>query len=302
MSWIVSIPLDAYPADALAALSPGGFSLGAARAAMWLSQLAYEEAADKARTVMQRWQIEPLLIFDCPNPDYPLAGSTRGFVARAGDATLVAFGGTDPLVIANWITDFRVVRNAAGVHRGFDAALDIVWPQLAPLLQAQAGRPLLFAGHSLGAALALLCAGRALAEYGLAPAAVYGFGMPRAGDGAFAGRINAGFGQRLYRLAHGRDMVPSLPPAALGFCHAGRYLGCGRQTLFDGSALTAASTLEPGNGSGLVQAAMDSLRGLLRPPAAPAAGDWQAQIALTRLLPAPLADHLPDRYWNALGG
>ena len=299
MSRLVSIPLDAYPADALAGLSPGPFSLGAARAAMWLAQLAYEEEADKIKTVMARWGLAPLLIFDRPGGPLSHHGRARGFLARGSGVMIVSFGGTDPLVLANWITDFRIARNAAGAHVGFVEALDIMWDEIAAALRKQPAAPLLFTGHSLGASLALLCAGRALEQLGLEPAAVYGFGMPRSGDAGFAARLNAAFGARLYRLAHGEDVVPSLPPAALGFCHAGRYLRCASHTRFDAAGLSPAPSRLPDNGGGLAETALAALRGLLSAPA-PSGVNWKLQSAVTRLLPLAVSDHLPDRYWNAL--
>ena len=299
MSRLVSIPLDAYPADALKGLSPGPFSLGAARAAMWLAQLAYEEEEAKIRTVMARWSLDPLLIFDRPGGTLSHQGRARGFVARGGGLTITSFGGTDPLVLANWITDFRIARNAAGAHVGFVEALDIMWDEIAAALRAQPAAPLLFTGHSLGASLALLCAGRALAKFGLAPAAVYGFGMPRSGDAGFAARLNAAFGDRVYRLAHGEDMVPSVPPARLGFCHVGRFLHCASHTKFEAAGLSPAPSLLPDNGASLAESVVAALRGLLA-GRAPAGGDWKVQNAATRLLPLAVSDHLPDRYWNAL--
>ena len=297
MSSLVSIPLEAYPADALGALSSGPATLGSARAAMWLAQLAYEEDTDKVRTVMARWGLSPLILFD--EDDGTAMARTRGFMAQADGVTIVSFGGTDPLVLAHWITDLRVGKNAAGVHQGFAEALEVVWAPIAGALR-EPPHALLFTGHSMGGALALLCADRVRSELGVAPAAVFGFGMPRAGNAAFSKRINAAFGQRVYRFAHGRDLVPSVPPALLGYRHAGRYLACARHGRFDLAALSAAPSPEPGNGGGLAETFAAVLAHLR---AAPAPDDgWQAQKAFTRLLPDPVADHLPDRYWTALEG
>lgn len=286
MSRLVSIPLAAYPPDALVGLSTGAFNIGAARAAMWLSQLAYEEEAAKVATVLAGWQLTALLIFDRPGSGLFPSARTRGFLAQGRGATVLSFGGTDPLVLSNWITNFRIGCTAAGAHRGFSEALDVMWSEISSAL-AKTPAPLLCVGHSLGGAMALLAALRALDEQGRAPAAVYGFGMPRPGNAALAARANAAFGARIYRLAHGLDLVPSLPPVGLGFCHAGRYLHCAGQGQFDASLLSPGPTQEP------VQPAKGSF-------------DWLARMRnmfrISGYLPAPIGDHLPPRYWNALAG
>lgn len=303
MSRLVSIPLAAYPQDALSGLSIGSFSIGAARAAMWLSQLAYEEDAAKVAIVLARWQLAPLVIFDRPGAGLLPAARTRGFVARGQGVTIVAFGGTDPLVLSNWVTDLRIGRTSEGAHRGFSDALDVMWGEISPLLPAPATLPVLYVGHSLGGAVALLAAWRALAQFGAQPAAVYGFGMPRPGNAALAARINAAFGQRIYRLAHGQDIVPSLPPAALGFMHAGRYLHCAGQGQFDYSMLSSGLSDAPANGGNLTAGWRERLLRLLpRARAGDAPAGINASPVANGFLPAPLGDHLPDRYWNALAG
>lgn len=302
MSRLVSIPLACYEAESVAGLSAGAFSIPAARAAMWLSQLAYEEEADKVATVLQRWQLEPLLIFDRPGTGLLPAARTRGFLAQGRGVTVLSFGGTDPLVLANWITDLLIGRTAEGAHGGFTAALDVVWQDICRLAPPGIA-PLLCVGHSLGGAIALLAALRLQEQSGLPPAAIYGFGMPRPGNASLAARINAAFGARLYRLAHGQDMVPSLPPAALGFCHAGRYLHCAGYGQFAADRLSADVSQAPANEPGPASRWRAQLAGLL----APAGGTPDALPVLTNprpagFLPARVGDHLPDRYWNALAG
>jgi hypothetical protein len=79
-----------------------------------------------------------------------------------------------------------------------------------------------YTGHSLGGALAALAVAEAISGE---PAACITFGAPRPGNGAAARlvRQRAAFARR---WVHGSDVVPRLPPALLGFRHAGdlRYL------------------------------------------------------------------------------
>jgi triacylglycerol lipase len=73
-------------------------------------------------------------------------------------------------------------------------------------------RPMFYAGHSLGAALATLAASRR------APDVVYAFGSPRLGNGADPASLAT---VPLYRVVDDADLVATLPPEALSIRHAG---------------------------------------------------------------------------------
>src|SRR5262249_37982085 len=144
-----------------------------------------------------------------------------------------------------WVTNFNFRLNRDGVHQGFNAALEGAWPQLAAALReaaAGAGAPLIVAGHSLGGALAALAALRLAQESVVAADAVYSFGMPRVGSPVFALAYDQMRGERPYRLVHGEDLVPTVPPSNFNFRHVGRMLACARHGKFD------AALLAPGGG------------------------------------------------------
>jgi pimeloyl-ACP methyl ester carboxylesterase len=74
-------------------------------------------------------------------------------------------------------------------------------------------------GHSLGGALATLCA---LELKKLVPAAsvsLYTYGIPRVGDQTFATFIESSLGSNSYRVTHLNDPVPRLPGRLFGFRH-----------------------------------------------------------------------------------
>jgi hypothetical protein len=143
------------------------------------------------------------------------AGGTECFVARDIDAnlTVVAFRGTAGL--RDLITDLMAWRVRWGpggmVHAGFSRALRKIWPRLVLSLGAHEGR-VLYTGHSLGGALATLAATL------VPPDALFTFGSPRVGDAAFVELLS---GARVSRLADCADLVCNVPPAWLGFSHAG---------------------------------------------------------------------------------
>jgi hypothetical protein len=236
---------------------------------------------------------------------------TRVIIGLRPDCTVVAFAGTDPLVLRNVLTDAEFPLSPAGTHDGFQRAIDAVWNSaVKPAIQASP-RPLFFAGHSLGAALVILAAKQAFDE-GSAPTAVYGFGLPRVGGPEFATRYNQALGDRTFRLVHGNDIVPSVPDgivnvvmpgglaARLQFHHVGHMLKCVSGGKFRRAAqLAAMESDDPRFVPGLmgdVRARIGALlSGRLLAPVGP--GELGA---LDTVLPPAIRDHLPDRYLNAL--
>ncbi len=97
------------------------------------------------------------------------------------------------------------------VHEGFQSAIDSVWEEIAESL-SRLTCPVFYTGHSLGAALATLAAGRR------APNAVYTFGSPMVGNEEFVRSLDA---TPIHRVVDGDDIIATLPPEALGFRHAG---------------------------------------------------------------------------------
>lgn len=78
--------------------------------------------------------------------------------------------------------------------------------------------PIHVTGHSLGAAIAALCAFD-LYDNGYNIVEVYTFGQPRVGDATFAKNYNERFDGYSYRVVHYADIVPHLPPELLDFTH-----------------------------------------------------------------------------------
>lgn len=117
----------------------------------------------------------------------------------------------------NWQSNLSVRQSpwpmGGRVHSGFKKQFFDVWPTIADTLNAWPA-PLLYTGHSLGAALATLAAGMHR------PRALYTFGSPRVGDPGFAKTLQ---GVRIFRLYNPGDIVTFLPPEAhpFGFRHVG---------------------------------------------------------------------------------
>ena len=152
--------------------------------------------------------------------------------------------------------------------------------------------------------MAVLAAERA-SDAGMAPAAVYTFGMPRAGGPSFAARYNAKLGDRTFRLVHGGDTVPCVPDAIvdggpIAFRHVGHMLKCVSGGRFDRQAqLTDTNCDDPRFNAGVRENLGNRLNALLAgrffAPAGPG-----ALGRLLAFLPFAIRDHLPDRYLSAL--
>ncbi len=284
-----------------------GFSMATARALAWASQLANEtdDPAKLARILTDWGWARRRDVAGRMGGVLPLT-SARGFVAEQRGMCVIAFAGTEPTNIADWIVDLSLRKTADGIHAGFASGVDAAWNSLvAPL--ADLSGPVVLAGHSLGGALAVVAAFRLVQDGVLPPdrlRGVYTFGMPRAGDGRFAERYRAlGLAARTFRIVHGADIVASLPPAETPFAfrHVGARLSCAHGAAFRAEDLIADALEPPPTGGigwlGFFQSALTGspFRDL---PGFP--GDAAAAPVIDTLPPA-FRDHVPDRYLRALG-
>ena len=302
MSKLVELPEDHYSDSAFSDFAPmAEFHRGTARALSWACQLAYESNDAKISRIAERWRLDSARPFQ-QEPDKLMSlSASRGILIEKGAALIIAFTGTDPAVVPNLLTDLDARRSQGGLHSGFEMAADAVWHVIAPELTAarDAGRPVVITGHSLGGALGIVTAHRALRDLALSPAAIYNYGTPRVGDAEFAQAFNRAFGAITYRMTYGVDVVPTLPGRSLGYSHVGRRLHCARGARFDAAALES----EPGgeeakSANGVLSSFMDGVRRLFAGPLSPSARTDLLGI-LYRRLPPGVADHLPDRYFTA---
>ena len=319
MSILTKLPVNLYRPDAFAEFSAeAGFSRGTARALIWLSQLAYEtDEPEKMARVLRAWGLgfSGRDIVSREVQTVLPVSRTEAFVATGEKAVFLSFAGTDPIVLANWITDFDVRPSKMGIAAGFETAAGSVRESVRDLLAERADMPVFVTGHSLGGALAVVAA-QSLLEEGFNVGAVYTFGMPRPGTEAFKVGYDQRLGDRTYRMVHGHDVVPTVAPSELGFRHVGRVLACPRLSRFETADLSPdTSSDDPAFGPGISRAFLEDLHkpfqlvgsvlgtfGLARrghglqvrgPQRTDAVG------ALLELLPLAIRDHLPDRYIGA---
>jgi len=319
MSLLTKLPMELYDRGAFAGFAAGSdFALGNGKSQIWLSQLAYEtDEPAKIDTILKFWglQLAGQGIFSAEVRTVLPVANTHGFVAAGRGATFVAFAGTDPVVLANWISDFdaRIDKNTQ-IAEGYETAANAVAEQVRQAISdpALAGNKVYVTGHSLGGALAAVSALQ-LQSNGTNVEAIYTFGMPRAGSPVFAAGYNAALGPRTYRLVDADDLVPTVAPSDLDFHHVGRFLRCERGGKFDANKLTAdTNSDEPNFEAGIskelrafvqaplsgISAPADRLKLALTAAAGAGPAGVRTDVAglVIELLPPRLRDHMPDRY------
>lgn len=134
---------------------------------------------------------------------------------------VIACRGTEP---SEW-NDIRADANATSVlaettgrvHRGFKNEVDDLWPMLETALMKNQ-QPLWFCGHSLGGAMATICAGRCfLSHIDSVPRQLFTYGSPRVGDKRYINYVKLDY----FRFVNNNDIVTRVPPVFMGYRHCG---------------------------------------------------------------------------------
>lgn len=135
--------------------------------------------------------------------------------------SVIACRGTEP----NEWTDVRadvdavsVLAETAGkVHRGFKREVDNLWPMLETALMNNK-QPVYFTGHSLGGAMAKICASRCLLSHiSTNPQQLFTYGSPRVGNRSYVKFVTLDH----YRFVNNNDIVTRVPPIWMGYQHSG---------------------------------------------------------------------------------
>jgi triacylglycerol lipase len=143
-----------------------------------------------------------------------------GFIMESDRSIVISFRGsrTNP----DWIADaailqthFPYTRITLKVHSGFAAIYKACRQQIINVLNTLSSSKQLFVtGHSLGGALAVLCALDAAVNTGYKNPVMYNFGSPRVGNPKFVQVYNEII-QNSIRIVNTNDIVPLLPPASV---------------------------------------------------------------------------------------
>jgi predicted lipase len=140
-----------------------------------------------------------------------------GFIIESDDNIVIAFRGTTST--ADTISDliarqipFPWLSNGGQTHRGFTEIYETARIQIiTALTKCNPNKKLIITGHSLGGALATLCALDPAYNSKFSPPIVYTYGAPRVGDPTFA----AAYNQKIafnHRIVIESDLIPLIPP------------------------------------------------------------------------------------------
>jgi len=205
------------------------------------ANLAYEDDRNEILQQLQAW-------------GFPASGcrafsvnTAQVFAAANDEMIIVAFRGTEPDKLADWLVDAEIIQkpwrdffgepDLGRVHYGFVRNTSLVWEQLSQFVTAarRNKQSLWIAGHSLGGAMALVAgAAFAFSEHQTING-IYTYGQPRTGNRAFVVRCNKLLRTVTFRVVNNDDLVPHVPPAFIPFLfvpphgpifyrHAGRLL------------------------------------------------------------------------------
>ncbi len=161
---------------------------------------------------------------------------TECFVCNKNNHVTITFRGTDSG--KNWLSNFMFCQKTVPynntdtdirIHRGFSEAYTSVRRKIHALLP-QGACKVTVTGHSLGGALALLCAVDIEYNFPEKDISVYVFGCPRVGNAAFAKSYNKRVFKTL-RVTNGNDIVAKVPPALFGYRHVGIPIHIGKALL-----------------------------------------------------------------------
>jgi hypothetical protein len=190
------------------------FSLETAWVSALWSELAYGDGTPPPANKSPRWSPSPGSVTRLDNKETDI----HALFAELDGCNILAFRGTHSL--HNFFTDAAVQRVEWGprgmlVHRGFLEAYLSIDSQVATALRQADVKPLYITGHSLGAALAMICAAALVYYYPPHHAenvvGIYGFGTPRWTNARGAHWFNHRWGERVWRVVDCLDPIAHMP-------------------------------------------------------------------------------------------
>ncbi|MBX2868264.1 MAG: lipase family protein [Acidiferrobacterales bacterium] len=149
---------------------------------------------------------------------------SQAFIFETDIDCVVACRGTEPNEWNDIKADIDAVSVAAEtigrVHRGFKKEVDDLWPILEQRLISNQ-KTLWFCGHSLGGAMAAICAGRCyLSHIESMPKGLFTYGSPRVGNMRYVNHVQLEY----FRWVNNNDIVTHVPPSWMNYRHTGQEM------------------------------------------------------------------------------
>lgn len=161
--------------------------------------------------------------------------STYLYFGQMDNTYIIAYEGSQDLT--DWMIDLEISKlipyknyPTAKVHYGFWQAYTSIRDKLYQSLKQYNIANLFITGHSLGGALSTITALDIAEELGYSNISMINFGSPRVGNSDYVA-IFQQYLKDYYRITHGSDPIPRLPPTLLGFSHIGNEIYYPNSTL-----------------------------------------------------------------------
>jgi len=213
-----------------------------ARVLVYASDLAYKDAAS-IKAAAAAWGMKSTIVASS-------ASVLQAIVLGDDEKVILAFRGTRPDQMKDWMTDFNIGQSSfteyftapdvGMVHEGFAHLLSGSWKQIvgATLALQDKGQTLWITGHSLGGALALMAAAAFTFAERLPVNGLYDFVQPRVGDLDFCTQCDSHFGEVMFRFVNNEDIVTRVPPRVVPHLPLPEFYGhCGNLRFFDAEGI-----------------------------------------------------------------
>ncbi|MCP4402093.1 MAG: lipase family protein [bacterium] len=180
-----------------------------------LSGIAYLDETDAAPVVKQ---------IGFPEVEFIEVDGTQAYLLSNDVDLVIACRGTESQEWNDIKADLNawpVVAETIGrVHRGFKTEVDDLWPRLEARLEHNT-KELWLCGHSLGGAMATICATRCKLSYiNSNPLELFTYGSPKVGTKAYVTHCRV----EHIRWVNNNDIVTRVPPAWMGYYHVGEEM------------------------------------------------------------------------------